>query len=234
MVTQKKGSQLMTTFSFRFLNKLNKTLKISIMAVSALALVACETTPVIQETTVWDDPLWQKHYRSLKPIKQFSLKGRIGITNPQDSFSSNFRWQQQAFETFKFRMYGALGQTYLILNANPTLARLDTGDDKHFEGNNAAQLIEQASGMRVPVNYLSDWIKGLPTGVNQDQLIINADGTLRELKFVDNQSLYPYRVLFERYKKFKNNEALEKPMPTKIRILNGDTKIILSIRNWQF
>ncbi|NVJ68307.1 MAG: outer membrane lipoprotein LolB [Gammaproteobacteria bacterium] len=193
---------------------------------SLLLLMACETIKPPQATTEWDDPLWQAHYKSLKPVQQFSLKGRIGISNPQDSFSSNFRWQQNNFKDFQFRMYGAFGNTYVLMNSKPDWTTLETGDEQFFEGADASALISQTMGWPLPLDYLADWIKGIPTGVGRDQIKINADGTLQSLIYQSGSRVF--NVSFERYAQFS-----DKPMPTKIRILQGDNKLLLSIREWE-
>ncbi|WP_251358067.1 lipoprotein insertase outer membrane protein LolB [Kangiella sp. TOML190] len=192
-----------------------------------LAISACDQQRVLQETTEWDDPLWQAHYQALKPIQNFSLKGRIGISNPRDSFSSNFRWQQNAHQDFQFRMYGALGNTYLLMNSKINWSTIETGDDQFFEGPNAEQLVANSMGWQLPLNYLSDWIKGVPTGVGRDKIKINADGTLQSLTYPSGQRIF--QVSFERYGQFSG-----KAMPTKIRILEADNKLLLSIRDWTF
>lgn len=191
----------------------------------SLMLTACETKTIPQETTEWDDPLWQAHYKSLKPIQKFSLKGRIGISNPQDSFSSNFQWQQNDFKDFRFRMYGVLGNSYVLMKSKPSWTTLETADDRFFEGPDASALIAQTMGWALPLNYMSDWIKGVPTGVGRDQIKINADGTLQSLNYTSGNKIFT--VSFERYLK-----ANQKQMPAKIRIIEGNNKLILSIRSW--
>ncbi|NVK20946.1 MAG: outer membrane lipoprotein LolB [Kangiellaceae bacterium] len=211
---------------------LAKTIQKTILTIIALFLLsACETTPVKQATTVWDDPLWQRQYQQLKTIEQFQLKGRIGITHPQDSFSSNFLWQQQAHNHFDFRLYGAFGQTYAIMKVTPMISTLDTGDERHFEGTNPEYLLYSILGWSLPINYLQDWVKGLPTGISQNNLLINADGTLQQLTYQD------YVVTYERYAEFQLASAIEgetvaTKLPTKIKILQGDNKVILSNRSW--
>ncbi|WP_345292851.1 lipoprotein insertase outer membrane protein LolB [Kangiella marina] len=201
-----------------------------------LFLAACETTPVKQETTVWDDPLWQKHYKRLKTFETYQLKGRIGITHPEDSFSSNFIWQQQEPNRFTFRMYGAFGQTYMILKVQPNLSTLDTADDEHYQGYDARELLYGVSGWNIPVSLMQDWIKGLPTGINKSDLLINADGTLQQIKYLD------YVVSFVRYQDAElpiagngtdGDKTINLKMPDKIRIVQGPNKIALSIRSWE-
>ena len=213
-----------------------KTIKILLTTSFALLILsACETMPVKQETTVWDDPLWQKHYKLLKSFEQYQLKGRIGITHPEDSFSSNFLWRQQQPNQFTFRIYGAFGQTYMILKVQPSYSTLDTGDDEHFEGQDARQLLYSVSGWDIPVTLMQDWIKGLPTGIQRSDLLINADGTLQQIKYLD------YVVDYIRYDDAElplgdknSDKTIELKMPDKVRITQGQNKIVLSIRSWDF
>ncbi|GAA0200736.1 lipoprotein insertase outer membrane protein LolB [Kangiella japonica] len=212
-----------------------KTIKtILIASCTVLFLSACQTAPVKQQTTVWDDPLWQKHYKLLKTFESHQLKGRIGITHPEDSFSSNFLWRQQAPSDFTFRMYGAFGQTYMILKVEPHLSSLSTGDDEHYQGTDARQLLYSVSGWDIPVVLMQDWIKGLPTGINKSDLLINADGTLQQIKYLDYVVDY---VRYEEAELMLGDKAFVLMMPKKIRIVQtngeqGDNKIILSIRSW--
>ncbi len=201
-------------------------LKYLFLTASLVFITACSPKYQAQDTTGWDDPLWQAHYKALKPMQKFALKGRIGISNPKDSFSSNFRWQQHAYQDFQFRMYGALGNTYVLMNSKPEWTSLETGDDRFYEGPDASVLIAQTMGWSLPLNYLADWIKGIPTGVGRDQILINADGTLQQLTYQTEGKTF--LVTFERYAQFS-----AQTMPTKIRILENDNKLLLSIREWQ-
>ncbi len=207
-----------------------KTKFIALIFVSFL-LQACDHKRVPQATTEWDDPLWQANYKALKPIQTFALKGRIGISNPQDSFSSNFHWQQNDYKSFKFRMYGAFGNTYALMNSTPDWTSLETADERFFEGPNASLLIAETLGWKLPLNYLSDWIKGVPTGVGRDKIAINADGTLQSLTYIEQSSIDPNKVFNVSYEKYLSSD--NKKMPAKIRIIEGDNKLILSIRTWE-
>lgn len=200
--------------------------RIFLVLLAFVLLQACDQTRVPQATTEWDDPLWQAHYKELKPIQAYSLKGRIGISQPQESFSSNFRWQQNAYKDFDFRMYGAFGNTYVLMNSKPNWTTLETGDEQFFEGPDASELIVQTMGWPLPLNYLSDWVKGVPTGVGRDQIKINADGTLQSLSYQSEHRLF--QVNFEKYRQFN-----DKMMPTKIKILESANKLTLSIRSWE-
>lgn len=217
-----------------------KTIRTLLLASALIIITACETIPVKQETTVWDDPRWQNHYKQLKTFEQYYLKGRIGITHPEDSFSSNFLWRQQEPNRFTFRMYGAFGQTYMILKVNPSISTLDTGDDEHFEGLDARNLLYSVSGWDIPVTFMQDWIKGLPTGIKRSNLLINADGTLQQIKYLN------YTVDYIRYDDAElpvsdksGDKSITLKMPDKIRIVQnngarGENKIVLSIRSWDF
>jgi outer membrane lipoprotein LolB len=90
---------------------------------------------------------------------------------------------------------------------------------------------------------MQDWIKGLPTGIKRSNLLINADGTLQQIKYLD------YTVDYIRYEEAElplnnkdGNENSDKSitlkMPDKIRIVQnngarGQNKIVLSIRSWE-
>lgn len=203
------------------------TFRLLMICSFTILLMACETIPVKQETTGWNDPLWQRHYKSLASIQSFQIKGRIGITVPDDSFSSNYQWSQQSQDTYNFRMYGAFGQTYAVLDVTPDDAELETGDDQLFASDSAEELLSRVLGWSLPMGYLQDWIKGLPTGIRDNQLIINKDGTLQQLEFED------YQVQFVSYKTFPHPvESRNIAMPKKIKILQNDKKVILTIRAW--
>ena len=192
-----------------------------------LLLTACSTLPRKQDTTVWSDPLWQKQYTTLKTIKGFTTQGRIGITQPDDSFSSSIKWQQQARDTLTIRMYGTLGTTYVLLNMTPQLTTLKTGDEQYFESQSAAQLLNDVLGWDLPIQYLQDWVLGLPTGIHLNDLKINLDGTLQELHYQN------YQVLYQKYRSYNVSNERVISLPQKIKIIQGDNTIILSLRNWE-
>lgn len=184
-------------------------------------LVGCSSTP-----KPIADVQWQTHQAQLNQIDQFQLVGKLGYRSPEQRQSLNFQWQKSPTAT-QLRLTTFLGQTVLNLSINEQGAQVQTHDDQRYRAASAQQLVQQLTGLDIPIDLLQDWILGLPS--QADQFELNSNNTLAWLdKTTDQQT---WRVNYQRYHEYPWQQKFL-PLPDKLTLSQETTSINLVISKW--
>lgn len=191
-----------------------------VLVTSVLLLNGCAT---MESTTNVE---WQTHQQRLAAIGTYQSTGKLGYISPQQRQSLNFQWSYSASLT-QLRLTTFLGQTALNLKASPDGATVETYDDQSFSAATPQALIEQLTGLNIPVEQLNDWMLGKPTQADDYQL--NQTNTLASLtKQVGQQT---WQLEYLRYQDVQYaGTAL--PLPKKIKLQQGNISINLFISTW--
>ncbi|NVJ55323.1 MAG: lipoprotein localization protein LolB [Vibrionaceae bacterium] len=169
---------------------------------------------------------WDTHQQRLDSIAQYKANGKLGYISPEQRQSLNFQWQH-APRTSQLRLTTFLGQTALNLTITPTGAFVETYDDQSYASPNAETLIQQLTGLTIPVEQLSDWLLGDPTGADSYQL--NDTNTVATL----NKQINGQRWELE-YIKYTDVQlsGVSIPLPQKLKLKQQDISINIVISNW--
>jgi outer membrane lipoprotein LolB len=190
------------------------------LIVVALSLAACAGQ--VRKTVPPDAAkLAQQSVResTLSTRVDWSLRGRLGVSDGHDSGSGSLEWSQQA-SAFRFGVHAPVtGKTWL-LSGDDTHARLDGLREQAIEGNGAASLLKRELGWEVPVAELRYWVRGqrAPGAASIEfrddglpAVIVQAGWTIRYLDY---------------------DLARSPPLPSKVFATRGDHKVRLAIREW--
>lgn len=151
-----------------------------ILALNVLILSGCATVEPSTTNVEWDT-----HQQRLDTITQYSSNGKLGYIAPDQRQSLNFQWKHSPL-TKQLRLTTFLGQTALNLNITPQGAMVETYDNGTYSSKDADSLIYQLTGLTIPVDQLSNWLLGDPTGADAYQL--NDTNTVATLnKSIDGQ-----------------------------------------------
>ncbi|NAW68491.1 lipoprotein localization protein LolB [Vibrio sp. V27_P1S3P104] len=169
---------------------------------------------------------WQTHQDQLKKIKHFQLVGKLGYRSPEQRQSLHFQWQTDSNGT-QLRLTTFLGQTILNLSFNEHGAQVLTHDDRLYQATSAQQLVQQLTGLDLPIELLQEWILGLPS--QADQFDLNSHNTLAWLdKTIEQQT---WRVNYQRYREYPWQQ-ITLPLPEKLTLSQESTSINLVISQW--
>jgi outer membrane lipoprotein LolB len=156
---------------------------------------------------------------ALAETKDWSLRGRLGVSDGHDSGSGSLEWSQHA-AAFRFSVHAPVTGKTWVLSGDDAHARLDGLREQPDEGRDAASLIERELGWNVPVADLRYWVRGqrAPGAANIEfrddglpAMITQAGWTVRYLDY---------------------DVAHDPPMPSKVFASRGDYKVRLAIREW--
>ncbi|TQV81406.1 lipoprotein insertase outer membrane protein LolB [Aliikangiella coralliicola] len=159
---------------------------------------------------------------SLETLNHWELKARVAIKTPEESVSATLDWQKKDSD-FDFHIYGLFGATYAHLIQKGHEATLKLPEDRVHYHQDAEQLLYQSLGWDFPIDALSFWIKGLPSGKSGEQFSRNDEGELQQLTFNG------WQVNFSRYQTFSGYS-----MPKMIKAKHPQLGLKVVIKDWEF
>lgn len=113
----------------------------------------------------------------LDAIKQWEIKGKMAIKEPEQSLSANLRWQVDN-QLFSFRLSNFLGVTLVDMEQTAQGAKLEA-DDEVYTDTSASTLLYRMTGWHIPLNQLLNWIKGVP--LPEDNYELDENGLMKQL-----------------------------------------------------
>lgn len=195
-----------------------------LLLLTVAGLTAC-ATPIIPRFSI-EDPLvrsaWSAHEKSISAIEHWQISGRFGASTKNDAWSGSLTWRQDNDE-YAIQLSGPLSQGAIALNGNKDIARLKVDDKQSYVNTDAEQLLHLHTGMQLPINGLSYWIKGLPSPKRVTRsAALDENGHLLALREGH------WQIDFKSYKTY-NGIAL----PTKIFLQHDHVSVRLVLDNWQ-
>ena len=186
--------------------------------VLALALLAGCATPPISSPAAQN--AWAARQPMLAKLSHWRTVGRIGVINEQDGWHANFQWDQQG-PTYRIDLIGPLGQGRVVVQGDAERVSIQTQDGQNWTAADADTLLEQSLGVRLPVNGLRYWVRGLPEPGATPVLEIDAEGRLIRLE--QNGWIIDYPA-------YTPTTALD--LPARIVARRSDLSVKLVIEQW--
>ena len=143
------------------------------------------------------------------------------------------------------RLTTFLGQTALNLTIDSSGAKVVTYNDQVFTHASASVLVEQLTGLQIPIDHLPQWFLGIPDQADSYQL--NTTNTLESLtKQVSNQL---WTLNFDNYRNTEmpskllsgednknssedNTKVETIPLPTRLSFKQDENKINIVVSKW--
>ncbi|CAM3755559.1 Outer-membrane lipoprotein LolB precursor [Vibrio aerogenes CECT 7868] len=169
---------------------------------------------------------WHSHQNQLKQITTYNISGKLGYISPKERRSFNFQWKKFSRQN-QLRLTTFLGQTVLKIDIGENSARIETYEGEVYTDKSPEALIEKLTGLKIPLSPLSQWILGLPS--KADHFTLNSGHTLETLdKTLGKEK---WRVKYDDYTDINYRHNLL-PLPSKLSLSQGQTKINLRISQW--
>lgn len=137
-------------------------------------LFGCAIPPVTSSEAA---TAWTARQSRLARLTTWQAEGRIGVVSGQEGWHANFQWAQQG-PSYRIDLIGPLGQGRVIVESDGSQVRIQTQDGQHWTAPDADALLEQSLGVRLPVNGLRYWARGLPEPGSTPTLQTDAQGRL--------------------------------------------------------
>lgn len=155
-------------------------------------------------------------------VSSFELSGAIAARNKNKGWSASLNWIQQGANQYQIRLYGPLGGgTVIVEKKGSVITYLD--GPKKVTSTNADALLQQQTGVRLPVHDLYYWVRGLAAPGGASSTNYDPNHHLITL----NQAGYTINYLS--YTTINNVD-----LPSKIALQGHGVVIKLAIKHWGF
>ena len=161
-----------------------------------------------------------QHYTPAINVSAWQLSGVMAARNRNKSWSASVNWIQQGPNNYQIRLFGPLGGgTVIVEKTHGRVAFID-GNRRSYS-NSADKLLEQHTGVRLPVSNLYYWVRALPApGAAHTQYDKN--------HLLSSLSQSGYNIHYSNYMMVNN-----KILPGKIHLQGHGVSVKFAIKRWR-
>lgn len=191
-----------------------------VLLVAALAapLFGCAVPPTVSPAA---QGAWTTRQSVLMKLTHWGAAGRIGVINDREGWHASFQWEQRGSD-YRIDLIGPLGQGRVVVQGDTENVSIQT-QDGHWIAPDADALLEQSLGVRLPVNGLRYWARGLPEPGSTPTLRTDAQGRLTRLE--QNGWIIDYPA-------YAPTSILNLDLPERIIARRQDLSVKLVIEQW--
>ncbi|MCC7634718.1 lipoprotein insertase outer membrane protein LolB [Stenotrophomonas rhizophila] len=163
---------------------------------------------------------------ALQAQPQWSFQGRVAINKGRNGGNGRIDWQQQSRQYVVELSAPVTRQSWKLTgDSHHEGGRLEGLDGGPREGEDAQQVLLEATGWDIPVNQLPAWVRGLVAddAAPAEQVERDGEGRPRRVRQMgwDIQYLDWYPA-----------EGGRPVLPRRIEAVNGDAKVRLVVDSW--
>lgn len=158
--------------------------------------------------------------KETKQVSSWELSGAIAAKNKNKGWTASINWLQKGPQNYQIRLFGPLGSGTVIIDKKGGQVTYKDGP-KTIRSSNANTLLAEQTGIRLPVDNLYYWARGMeaPGGVQSKKY--DNYGHLKQLR-QDG-----YTINFLSYTSVKG-----KDLPSKVQLTGHDIFIKLIVKRW--
>ncbi len=177
------------------------------------------TTPTLAHRIV-PKPSASSQAQSASTLSNWELKGAIAAKRGKKGWTASLNWHQNGPNYYQIRLFGPLGGGTVIVEKKGNQITYRDGP-KLRTSTNADDLLQQETGIRLPVKNLYYWIRGLPAPGQVQSAQYDASHHLLSLKQGG------YTIDYIGYKSVGGFG-----LPNKVRLQGHGVLIKLVIKRW--
>lgn len=201
-------------------------MKILILALATIFFVGCSTTPPHQFVAE-PEKKWEQRKSEISKINDWSFNGRVSIINGDEAWQLNMQWQFHSGE-YLLDLSGPFGAGHAQLRGSKDGVMLTDSEQNNFYASNPDRLLQEITGVRMPVQSLLYWMRGIPNwNIKKQQEKIDAFGRLQKIR-QDG-----WNVHFKRYTRVAVSSAkIMYELPEKIFIDGHGLSVKIFVEDW--
>ncbi|MCF7749582.1 lipoprotein insertase outer membrane protein LolB [Bacillus subtilis subsp. subtilis] len=163
---------------------------------------------------------------ALRAQPQWSFQGRVAINKGRNGGNGRIDWQQQSRQYVVELSAPVTRQSWKLTgDSHHEGGRLEGLDGGPREGEDAQQVLLEATGWDIPVNQLPDWVRGLAAEDTGPAERIERDGEGRPRRVEQRGWQIQYLDWYPA-------EGDQPVLPRRIEAVNGDAKVRLVVDRW--
>ncbi|HHX7432143.1 lipoprotein insertase outer membrane protein LolB [Legionella pneumophila] len=153
-------------------------------------------------------------------VSSWEIKGALAAKTKAKGWSATMNWVQQGANSYQIRLMGPLGGGAVLISKKGNTITFQDGS-KITTSTNADELLLKQTGIRLPVNNLYYWVRGLPApgGVQSEK----HDQFNHLIQLKQNG----YTIDFNKYTSVKGID-----LPSMIRLEGNGVMVKVVIKNW--
>lgn len=190
-------------------------------------LSGCATKPSNEFQTSVPQQSVEQRTAQLRQINQWNIRGKIAFIDQQKNKreSANIAWQvNNAHQTQELNLTSYLGINVLHLTSKNNVHLIKV-NGKEYKSNNLAQLIYSLTGLTLPTDALSFWLKGL--AYQSSDKIIYSPETQLPISLLSGFDNTQWQINYSHYQLFNGLQ-----MATQFTIKKDDLLIKVALKNW--
>lgn len=153
-------------------------------------------------------------------VSSWELRGAMAAKNKNKGWSAAMNWRQEGPNAYQIRLMGPLGSGTVLIDKKGNTITYQDGPKK-ISSHNADELLVEQTGIRLPVNNLYYWVRGLPApGPVQAE---HRDKYNHLVAMKQNG----YTINFTKYTSVKGID-----LPSMIRLEGNGVMVKVVIQNW--
>lgn len=184
-------------------------------------LVSCATPrPAAEEHANKKMPLTERKEQTAT-VSAWEIRGAIAARHKNNGWTATLNWLQNGPSNYQLRLYGPLGGGAVKISRQGSMVTYQDGTKKE-SSTNAAQLLQEQTGIRLPVNNLYYWIRGLqaPGSVQSEEH--------DNYNHLSQLSQAGYLITYLSYTSVNGID-----LPSKIKLTGHGVSIKLIIKSWK-
>ncbi|NKI74018.1 lipoprotein localization protein LolB [Dickeya sp. CFBP 2040] len=193
-----------------------------LLPLASVLLTACTLTPSTLTGKKPTSPEWREHEQKVQNLTQYQTRGSFAYLSDRKKLYARFFWQQFSPQRYRLLLTSPLGSTELELQASANSVQITDGQGKRYVGKDAQYMVQQLTGMAIPLDNLRQWMLGLPG--NAQDFTLDEHARLRNVNY--QQGDQHWSVTYQSY----TNDLL--PLPQSLELTQGEQRIKLKMDNW--
>lgn len=162
----------------------------------------------------------EKRKAETATISSWEINGAMAAKNESKAWSATLNWLQQGPSNYQIRLIGPLGGGTVVINKHGSQITYQDGPKK-VTSTNADELLHKETGIRLPVNNLYYWVRGLPAPGGVQSTAHDQYNHLTQLK------QNGYTINFTQYTSVKGID-----LPSMIRMHGNGMMVKVIIKRW--
>ena len=195
-------------------------MKINVLIILVLLLGACAQPPKLIPVEN-PEQVWKVRSTYLYGREVWKANMSVVGATAEEKFKTRLNWDQNN-NSYQIKLRDFIGRTVAIINGSDSHVSAKTSKGKTYKGETAEELLDEIAGMRIPLDGLRYWLRGLPEpGAKLDSFILGEDGVAKSMKQNGWQMSYPS------YEKFGDIQ-----MPKQVLLAYDDLNLTVNISSW--
>ena len=158
--------------------------------------------------------------RIASTLSAWDITGAIAARSGKKAWTASLNWHQQGINQYQIRLFGPLGGGTVIIEQHGSAVTYRDGPET-VTSTHADDLLQKKTGVRLPVQHLYYWVRGIPAPAPVQSAVYDAEHRLISLHQAG------FSIDYTAYTSIGGMN-----LPTKMRLQGHDVMMKFVIKHW--